>query len=97
MARKKIAAALRYYRGLCGPVLLEKGSGAMADRIIELARTHNVPVVAHDIVEYLMYVRRRSVIDEALFEVIADIYAFCVDLDRCAAGESGIQSGKTRR
>ncbi|OHD67063.1 MAG: hypothetical protein A2096_04650 [Spirochaetes bacterium GWF1_41_5] len=82
--KKKCAAVLKYYRDLSAPLLVGKGFGSMAEKIIACAREHEVPVVENDIAETLMHINTMSVIDEEFFEVIAEIYSYITERDQQA-------------
>lgn len=72
------AAALRYQRGEDeAPVVVAAGQGAVAERILEVAREHGVPI-HHD--PALAAVLSRMDVDEQippeLYVVVAEILAF---------------------
>jgi flagellar biosynthesis protein len=74
----KQAAALRYERGAGeAPRLVAKGRGLIADRIIEIAREHSIPIHQD---RALVDVLSRLDIDEQipaeLYLVVAELLAF---------------------
>lgn len=59
------------------PRLTAKGQGELADRILELARIHNVPIRQDaDLVHLLGKLELESEIPATLYKVIAEILAF---------------------
>ena len=80
-ARKVIereAVALSYRSELRdAPLLTAKGKGEVAERILELARIHNVPIREDaDLVRLLAQLEIESEIPPNLYRVIAEIIAF---------------------
>ena len=82
-ARKK-AVALRYKRGEdTAPVVVAKGGGAIADRIIEIAREHDIPLYEDpDLVEVLAKVDLGNIIPPQLYQAVAEVLAFVYNLNR---------------
>ena len=74
----KEAVALRYEPPLDhAPRLVAKGRGDMAERILELARIHNIPVREDsDLVGLLGKLDLEAEIPPTLYKVIAEILAF---------------------
>lgn len=59
------------------PRMTAKGTGEMADRILELARIHNIPIREDaDLVHLLGKLEVESEIPPALYRIIAEILAF---------------------
>lgn len=75
---RKKAAALKYEPGVdAAPSLTAKGKGLVADRIIELARTHGVPVTEdRDMVEILSTLPLYEEIPPQLYRAVAEVLAF---------------------
>ena len=74
----KEAVALSY-RPLrdSSPRLTAKGHGELADRIVELARIHNVPIRQDaDLVHLLGKLELETEIPPTLYKVIAEVLAF---------------------
>ncbi|MEE9255912.1 MAG: EscU/YscU/HrcU family type III secretion system export apparatus switch protein, partial [bacterium] len=72
------AVALSYRSELrAAPLLTAKGRGEVAERILELARIHNVPIREDaDLVRLLAQLEIESEIPPNLYRVIAEIIAF---------------------
>jgi flagellar biosynthetic protein FlhB len=74
-----VAVALRYERGaMSAPRVVAKGEGFVAERIIELARRHGVPVVERRPLAraLLKGVAVGQEIPQALFYVVAEVLAY---------------------
>lgn len=74
----KKAAALRYNaeRDLA-PKVIAKGSGKIAERIIEIARQHNIPIKDDpELVEVLSTLDLYQEIPPELYKAVAEILAF---------------------
>ncbi|MEK6710458.1 MAG: EscU/YscU/HrcU family type III secretion system export apparatus switch protein [Nitrospinota bacterium] len=74
----KEAVALRYEpRRESAPRLVAKGRGELAERILELARIHNIPIREDsDLVRLLGELDLEEEIPPNLYKVIAEILAF---------------------
>ena len=72
------AAALRYERGQdAAPVLTAKGQSAVADRILEIAREHGIPIHRDPgLVEVLSRLDLEQRIPPELYVVVVEILAF---------------------
>jgi len=81
---RKKAVALRYQRGEdTAPVVVAKGGGAIADRIIEIAREHDIPLYEDpDLVEVLAKVDLGNIIPPQLYQAVAEVLAFVYNLNR---------------
>jgi flagellar biosynthesis protein len=76
-SRKK-AVALRYDRGKDpAPTVVGKGLGILAEKIIELAKEHNIPVHEDsDLVDILAKLDLYEEIPPSTYIVVAEILAF---------------------
>lgn len=73
---RPIAVAL-HYDGEETPQVTAKGAGALAERIIAIAREHEVPLHEDEaLVEVLAQVEPGEEIPEALYRAVAEIIAF---------------------
>lgn len=74
----KKAAALRYKRGQDrAPVLVAKGKGVLAERIIELARELGIPLKEDPkVVEMLSALELNREIPPELYKAVAEILVF---------------------
>ncbi len=77
-SKTRMAAAIRYDAGKdAAPRLTAKGSGTMADRIIELARKHQIPIRNDRVlVGLLSKLDLDQQIPPELYRAIAEILAF---------------------
>ncbi|MEA2109964.1 MAG: EscU/YscU/HrcU family type III secretion system export apparatus switch protein [Pseudomonadota bacterium] len=77
-SRKKLmAAALRYEQGKQkAPAVVAKGSGVVAEKIIEMAKRHGIPLQENsELVQVLMKLEINQEIPAELYQVVADILA----------------------
>jgi flagellar biosynthesis protein len=82
------AVALRYNRNKeDAPRLVAKGSGYLAERIIEIAQAHGVTIYEDkELIELLAKLELYQVIPVELYQVIAEILAFVYRINKKAAG-----------
>ena len=80
------AAALKYRRGKdSSPSLVAKGRGKVAEKIIEIAKAHGIPVKEdRDLVELLSVLDLYREIPPDLYKAVAEILAFVYSLNRKA-------------
>ena len=80
MEHRKRAAALRYDQYSDGaPRLVAKGSGVVAEKIIELAKRHNIPIVEDPLlVDSLIKLDLYEEIPPHLYEAVAKIVAYII-------------------
>ena len=74
-----LAIALRYERGaMSAPKVVAKGAGFVAQRIVELARRHAVPVVERKPVAQALFkaVQIGQQIPAALYYAVAEVLAY---------------------
>jgi len=86
------AVALRYEPDKdAAPVLIAKGKGYVAERIIALAREHGIHVHPDPaLVELLMEVELAEVIPPQLYQVVARILAMVYRVNRELARRKGM-------
>lgn len=71
-----VAVAL-HWDGACAPRVTAKGRGEIAERILALARQHNVPIDQEPaLIEVLAEVELGTQIPDKLFVAIAQVIAF---------------------
>lgn len=72
------AAALSYKQGKdVAPKVVAKGSGHMAEKILEIARKHNIPLKEDpQLVEVLSTLDLHQEIPPELYKAVAEILAF---------------------
>ncbi len=75
---RKVAAAIRYDSAKDdAPRLTAKGKGHMAEKIIELARRHNIPIrTDYALVDILSKLDLDQQIPPELYRAVAEILAF---------------------
>jgi flagellar biosynthesis protein len=74
------AIALKYDE-ISAPKLTAKGNDDLAEQIIELARSHNIPIYENsELVRILSKLELGDEIPEILYRVIAEIIAFAYHL-----------------
>jgi flagellar biosynthesis protein len=76
--KRKKATALRYEKETdSAPRLVAKGSGIIADKILQLAKEHNIPVKEDPhLVEVLAELDLNQEIPPELYRAVAEILAF---------------------
>jgi flagellar biosynthesis protein len=88
-ARKK-AVALQYKMDYVAPKVVARGSGHMAQRIIDTAKDADVALYENpDLVEELSRVDLGDEIPPELYEIVAQILVFVDDLDKLEAMRLG--------
>ncbi len=78
-----IAVALEYDQSrMFAPVVVAKGAGFLAERIRELARQNNVPVIENKPLAQVLYkmVKVEEVIPENLYRAVAEVLAYVYGL-----------------
>jgi FlhB-like protein len=77
----KKAVALRYNEDLPAPFVAAKGRGFLAERLLEIAREHGVPVRSDEVLSDVLFVLEPGqTIPEELYEVVARLYAFVMEV-----------------
>jgi len=76
--KNKKAVALKYDRGRdTAPKLTAKGRGAVAERILALAKEHRIPIEKDStLMEALYRLDINEEIPEELYQVVAELLAF---------------------
>ena len=76
--QRKKAAALRYDRTRdSAPKVVAKGRGKMAERIVEMARQNNVPLVEdRNLVQMLEALDLNTDIPTELYQAVAEVLVF---------------------
>jgi flagellar biosynthesis protein len=82
------AVALKYERGKDpAPKVAAKGRGAIAEKILAIARENNIPVKQDKLLLDALYkLDINEEIPEELYRVIAEILAFVYRMNRARAG-----------
>lgn len=83
MSKRKKAAALQYEKNYDAPIVTASGIGIIADKIIEKAEESKVPIVENrELADLLTNVDVGDSIPVELYEAVAQIIAYVVDLDK---------------
>lgn len=83
MGNRRRAAALKYEGGSSAPIVTAVGMGHIADKIIEEAEEHEVPVVFNkELTDLLCNIDIGESIPPDIYEAVAHIIAYVTDLDR---------------
>lgn len=88
--KSKKAIALKYERGKDrAPKVKAKGKGAVADKILALAREHGVPIEKDStLLEALYRLDINEEIPEELYQVVAELLAFIYRMNALKKGKS---------
>ena len=78
MSDRQLAVALRYLRGADdSPRVVARGRGAVAERILEIARRHGVPVHRDtDLAEVLVKLDLGEWVPPELYKAVAEVLAY---------------------
>lgn len=77
------AVALSYQSNSQAPQVSAKGTGITANKILELANEHNIPIQQDEsLVNLLMTIEINNQIPESLYQVVAEIFAYLYKLDQ---------------
>jgi len=84
MDKKRKAVALRYDSSKDqAPKIVAKGKGQLAERIIQVAQDHNVPIHEDpNLVEVLTKLELDTQIPPDLYQAIAEIFVFIYKLNQ---------------
>lgn len=85
------AAALRYdHSKNRAPQLIASGQGLLADKIVEIAAQNRIPFYEHsELVDELVALPIGSEIPPELYELVAQVLAFVLRLDKEKSGDKG--------
>lgn len=83
LKRDRKAVALSYEKGDSAPKVVASGNGYIADKIVDTAMAHNVPIHEDkELAETLSKIQIGDSIPPELYEVVAEILVFVQDMDR---------------
>ena len=87
------AAALQYRPEQANaPVLLAKGTHLLAQRIIEIAKQQDIPILQNkSLVDLLMNVPIQSEIPASLYEAVAEVLAYIYQIHGSRTSAKGTQ------
>lgn len=82
--KPKSAVSLRYDAARSqAPKVTAKGQGLIAERIIELAREHNIPIKEDpDLVQVLSQIDLNQEIPPHIYQVVAELLAFVYKMNQ---------------
>lgn len=88
--KHKKAVALKYDRGkAAAPKVTAKGRGAVAERILALAKEHKIPIEKDStLMEALYRLDINEEIPEELYQVVAELLAFIYRMNAKKKGRS---------
>jgi len=79
--RDRKAVALKYFEDLPAPFIAASGRGYLADKMREIARKEGIPIRQDEnLSEFLFSMDVGSFIPEELYQVIAELYTFVVQM-----------------
>lgn len=82
------AVALQYGANDTAPVVVASGMGYMAERIVETAQDHGVPIYEdNSLATVLTQLNLGQEVPEELYQAIVEIYVYFLKFDMNAAGE----------
>lgn len=77
------AVALKYPENAEAPFIAATGKGAVAEKILEIAKEHSVPVVENEIAADVLSVQEiGSMIPENTWEIVAQIFSVVVKYEK---------------
>jgi flagellar biosynthesis protein len=80
-AKRQLAIALHYEKGVGAPRVVAKGKGPIGAKIIEVARAHNVPIEENEVLAgALSNVELGDEIPEDLYKAVAEVLIFVLKL-----------------
>lgn len=83
MSERKKAAALKYEQSYESPMVTAAGIGQIADNILEKAKENKVPIVYDkELADLLINVDVGDYIPVALYDAVAKVIAYVIDIDR---------------
>lgn len=88
MKKNRRAAALKYDSNYSTPVVTAAGMGFVADKIIEKAEENSIPIVEDtELVELLNNVDVGDSIPFELYDAVAKVIAYVMDIDKLVSGK----------
>lgn len=77
----KLAIALHYERGSGAPVVVAKGKGTIGEKIVEVAKAHDIPIEENEILAgALSKVELGEEIPSDLYKAVAEVLVFVLRL-----------------
>ncbi len=85
---RQTSVALRYDRRLPAPLVVARGKGDLADRLVSLAREHGVPIVeSQGLAESLYVTDPGELVPERFYQAVAEILGFVWRSSTAPTGE----------
>lgn len=80
--KARSAVALQYGAGDAAPVIIASGMGYLAEKIVEVAADHGVPIYEdNSLATMLSQLQLGQEIPEALYHAIVEIYVYFLEFD----------------
>lgn len=77
----KLAIALHYEKGANAPVVVAKGRGTIGEKIVEIAKAHDIPIEENEILAgALSKVELGDEIPPDLYKAVAEVLVFVLRL-----------------
>ncbi|AKS38031.1 flagellar biosynthesis protein FlhB [Anoxybacillus gonensis] len=81
--KRKRAVALSYNEQHIAPVVVAKGEGMVAERIIERAKQYDVPIYEDQTLAMMLsQLQVNETIPEELYKVVAEVFAFIYQIEK---------------
>ncbi|EPZ39258.1 Flagellar biosynthetic protein flhB [Anoxybacillus ayderensis] len=81
--KRKRAVALSYNEQHIAPVVVAKGEGMVAERIIERAKQYDVPIYEDQTLAMMLsQLQLNETIPEELYKVVAEVFAFIYQIEK---------------
>jgi flagellar biosynthesis protein len=75
------AVALKYIKDLPAPFISARGKGRLAEKLLEIAEAEGIPIrIEGELAEVLFQVEVGSFIPEEMYEIIARLYTYVVEI-----------------
>ncbi len=86
--KRKRAVALSYNEQHIAPVVVAKGEGMVAERIIERAKQYDVPIYEDQTLATMLgQLQLNETIPEELYKVVAEVFAFIYQVEKRWRGD----------
>ena len=77
----KLAIALHYEKGSGAPVVVAKGRGSIGAKIVEIAKTHDIPIEENEVLAgALSKIELGEEIPPDLYKAVAEVLVFVLRL-----------------
>lgn len=87
------AVALQYGEGNAAPVIVASGMGYLAEKIVEVAADHGVPIYEdNSLATMLSQLQLGREIPEVLYQAIVEIYVYFLEFDPNSPAKKDINS-----